>query len=565
MKKKITKMAVLFGVLCFVVIGFFRHPQNLRAAGNNVTVATSASSLKPGESFTVTVGFSADKTLLTAQMDISYSSSALELVKTESISATGTSSGNPMRVLYDSANGAKSASLVKLTFKVKSTAATGTTTTIKVASAKGADEDFNTVTLTSVSKTISIVAPKSTDATLKTLTISKGTLSPSFSASTTSYTATVENSVTSITVGATANHSKATVSGTGSKSLSVGTNTITVKVTAESGATKTYTIKVTRKAAPVTSTPTTSTLSTDATLKSLSISGVTLSPSFKSGTISYTAEVPYDTKTVTVNAAANHSKAKVSGTGSKSLSVGTNTITVKVTAESGATKTYTIKVTRKTASSSSRPSSSILSSNNKLKSLTISNISDLYFSAGQKEYDAKVAHSVSSVTVTAIAQDEDAKVTIRYNGDPVSNGVVSLRVGSANYINISVEAPNGSERQYNIQIVRSKEPDEPSEPDDPVTSIVPPSSDPTSSDTPSTSEPTSSDAPSSSEPESSEPDSSDVPPSSDEPTSSKPDAIVRPKKDLSGLVMHTAYIGGMIFCLLAGCMLGYFIRDRRKD
>jgi uncharacterized protein YneF (UPF0154 family) len=41
--------------------------------------------------------------------------------------------------------------------------------------------------------------------------------------------------------------------------------------------------------------------------------------------------------------------------------------------------------------------------------------------------------------------------------------------------------------------------------------------------------------------------------------------VVRPKKDLSGLVMHTAYIGGMVLCLLAGCLLGYFICERRKD
>ena len=262
MRKNITKMAVLFGLLCFAVLGLFRYPQTAQAAGNNATLTASASSLNPGDTFTVTAGFSADKTLLTAQMDISYSSSVLELVKTETISATGTSAGNPMRVLYDSANGTKSASLVKLTFKVKTTAATGTTTTIKVASAKGSDENFNTVTLTSVSKTISIVAPKSTDATLKTLTISKGTLSPSFASGTTSYTTTVENSVTSVTIGATANHSKATVSGTGTYTLTAGaTKTITVKVTAESGATKTYTIKVTRKAAAVTSTP-----STDAAL-----------------------------------------------------------------------------------------------------------------------------------------------------------------------------------------------------------------------------------------------------------------------------------------------------------
>lgn len=35
--------------------------------------------------------------------------------------------------------------------------------------------------------------------------------------------------------------------------------------------------------------------------------------------------------------------------------------------------------------------------------------------------------------------------------------------------------------------------------------------------------------------------------------------------DLSGWVIHVAYIGGMIICLLLGCMLGYYIRGRKES
>jgi uncharacterized membrane protein YgcG len=98
----------------------------------------------------------------------------------------------------------------------------------------------------------------SSDANLGSLSISAGTLSPAFNASTTSYTVSVPNTTTSITVtAAVADTGKATPAqspGTlGSPvSLNVGTNTITVTVTAEDETTKPYTITVTRAAAMVT-------------------------------------------------------------------------------------------------------------------------------------------------------------------------------------------------------------------------------------------------------------------------------------------------------------------------
>ncbi len=91
-------------------------------------------------------------------------------------------------------------------------------------------------------------ASKSDNANLKSLSLSNGKLSPSFSASRTSYTATVANSVTQCRVYATASDSGAKVSVSGDSSLKVGKNTRTVTVTAPSGAQKTYTITITRLA-----------------------------------------------------------------------------------------------------------------------------------------------------------------------------------------------------------------------------------------------------------------------------------------------------------------------------
>lgn len=90
---------------------------------------------------------------------------------------------------------------------------------------------------------------KSSNASLDSLVISAGTLSPEFSAATKDYTATVDYSCSSLAVTANPADSKASVTSvTGNDSLEVGENTVSVVVTAEDGSTSTYNIVVTRRA-----------------------------------------------------------------------------------------------------------------------------------------------------------------------------------------------------------------------------------------------------------------------------------------------------------------------------
>ena len=97
----------------------------------------------------------------------------------------------------------------------------------------------------------------SSDADLSGLTLSAGTLAPAFARDSLAYTATVANSIDSLTVMPTSNHNGATITVNGTSvssgsassaiSLSVGENTITIVVTAEDGKlTKTYTVTVVR-------------------------------------------------------------------------------------------------------------------------------------------------------------------------------------------------------------------------------------------------------------------------------------------------------------------------------
>jgi hypothetical protein len=222
----------------------------------------------------------------------------------------------------------------------------------------GATTDTNPANSGVVTAVFPATAPSNV-ATLSALTLTTATLSPTFASGTTSYTSTVSNATTSITVTPTRTQSNATItvngtaatsgSASGSISLNVGSNTITIVVTAQDGTTQsTYTVTVTRQ-------------SNDATLSGLTISDVTLSPIFGASTNSYTASVKNSVSTITVTPTRNQANATIqvrvgagsyasvnSGSASSGLglSAGSNTVNVLVTAQDGATNTYTITITR---------------------------------------------------------------------------------------------------------------------------------------------------------------------------------------------------------------------------
>ena len=194
----------------------------------------------------------------------------------------------------------------------------------------------------------------STNADLSSLALSSGTLTPSFAPGTTAYMVSVAYDVTNITVTPTASdmHATITVNGTpltsghasGTISLNVGANTITIVVTAQDGtATKTYTVAVMREAT--------------ADLSSLMLSSGTLTPPFASGTTSYHATVASCAASITVMPTAldANTTLTVNGTpvvsghasGAIALNLGANTVTTVVTAQDGTmTKMYTVTVTR---------------------------------------------------------------------------------------------------------------------------------------------------------------------------------------------------------------------------
>ena len=279
---------------------------------------------------TLSPAFSADTLAYTASVANATSSITVTPTVTD---ATATVKVNGTTVASGTASGAITLGVGNNTITVLVTAQDGTTTSTY------------TVTVNRIS----------TVSSLSSLVLSSGTLSPAFAAATKTYTASVANATASITVTPTLTNSFAAVtvngtpvtSGTASTSipLTVGTNPITVLVTAQDGTTtSTYTITVTRFA-------------TDSSLSGLALSTGTLSPVFATGTMAYAANVPNATAGLTVTPTVTHPAATVkvngvsvaSGVASTSipLVVGPNVITVQVTAQdSSFTTSYTITVTR---------------------------------------------------------------------------------------------------------------------------------------------------------------------------------------------------------------------------
>jgi len=291
--------------------------------------------------------------------------------------------------------------------------------------------------------TITVTRAASSVAYLSSLKISNGALTPAFSATTNSYTATVAYGVSSITVTPTTPGSTGTItvnnvavaSGSASQNLplAVGPNIITTVVTAADGVTtNTYTLVVTETASP------------NATLASLVPGAGSLSPAFSPGTISYTESVANSVAAISITPTATAAGATItvntvpvpSGTTSNSqiLYPGPNTISIMVTAPDGVTtKTYTVIVTR-------APSSNANLSTFKISNGTLTPA----FSSPTTSYAASVANGVASITVTPTSTDPTATITVNNVAVPSGSASQTLPlVVGPNTITTKVTAGDG--------------------------------------------------------------------------------------------------------------------------
>lgn len=237
MKKAVSLILIaLLGISLFAPMAY--------AASAKATIALSSSSVAIGNTVKVTVKYTADEAIGSWDFKLNYNKEYLEYV-------SGADSGGGGIINFCNYSESENQKTVSQTVTFK-TLKTGSTTVSTSTTAIVSNATISKMSATDASASITINAKPeaSTNANLSSLKVSPGTLSPEFSSSVTDYKMSVDYSVTSIAVSGVTAHGAATKS-LSSTALKVGENKITLTVTAESGAKKTYTITVTRGGSPL--------------------------------------------------------------------------------------------------------------------------------------------------------------------------------------------------------------------------------------------------------------------------------------------------------------------------
>ena len=265
--------------------------------------------------------------------------------------------------------------------------------------------------------------------TLSSLEVENNKITPEFNKNTINYTLTVKKDVTSVKINATLESDKSSFNkgyGPRTVNLNYGVNNVVIKVTSESGAVKTYTIKITRE----------DDRSSNNYLKSLNVSSGDFT--FNKKTLNYSFTVPNEVTSLKVFAAAEDTKSTVSGVKTYNLKEGLNKITITVTAENKQTRTYTLQVTRIVKNISKEV-------NNKLKSLEITNY-QINFDPETTIYNLTIENE-KSLDIVPKVQDSTSSVVV--------NGNENLKDGSV--IKLVVTAVDGSTKEYIINISKNEE------------------------------------------------------------------------------------------------------------
>lgn len=222
-KKILTTFVTIITILLFSTM-------KAEAASGTISISRNKSQVVVGNTvtFTVTVNYSGGMSAL--QYNTSYDSSMLSMVSGSPADAIGLNNVKSKTYTY--------------TFKAKKSG----TATFKFSAVGSTWSGNSSISFTTKSASVSIITQQQLEASysknnnLSSLGIEGATLSPSFSASVTSYTVNLPANTEKIKVTGTKADSRATISGLGEIEVEDGKNTIKVVVTAQNGASKTYTI-----------------------------------------------------------------------------------------------------------------------------------------------------------------------------------------------------------------------------------------------------------------------------------------------------------------------------------
>lgn len=224
--------SIMMALVIVSLAGAMIPPVQAKAASGAAYVGSASG--ETGSEVTISLSLSSDVEIGAASINLSYDSSYIEFVSGSDMSG---GAGTISAVYSDTFSGTLNKSFTVKILKP------GTSYISVLSSSYMVSMEGDKVQVSGGSGTVTGNAPytASTDNTLASLSISPGTLSPAFSPNVTTYTASVGADCQQLVVSAVANDSRASVYVSGTR-MDPGDNTTTITVTAESGATKTYTI-----------------------------------------------------------------------------------------------------------------------------------------------------------------------------------------------------------------------------------------------------------------------------------------------------------------------------------
>lgn len=244
------KKRILSFIVIVLSISFFIGLENAYAASAKISVSANKKSVNVGSSVSITYRISSSTAIGAWNYQITTPSN---------FSFQSCNNGLLTHQVGQVVNNSTKATSVTCTFKAKSTGKG----TFSVKNYQVEDFNVNTMSTTVGSTTVSVTKPTtssnnnnnqqndnknySSNNNLKSLIVEGYQLNPTFNKNTTKYSVELPADVTKINVKATKEDNKSSISGTGEIKVEEGSNKIDVRVTAENGTVKTYTINATVK------------------------------------------------------------------------------------------------------------------------------------------------------------------------------------------------------------------------------------------------------------------------------------------------------------------------------
>ena len=225
-----------------IISSLFISCDIVNASSATIKSSATSSQILTGKTVNVTIETTSTDVIGAVEYSLSYDNKVLKL--TDSPSNCSSS-----YCIWHTATGKETTQSYSFTFKAIGSG----TTTVDVTEARVIDYNLKEMSVTSKGSQIKVITEEDLQASyssnnyLSSLKVSGYKLSPSFNKETTKYTLELDETVEKIKITATAEDTKSTLTGTGSKKVSEGENKLKVVVTAENGSKKTYTITATVK------------------------------------------------------------------------------------------------------------------------------------------------------------------------------------------------------------------------------------------------------------------------------------------------------------------------------